>query len=74
MPRPRKPKTFADYPDVLTVDEAAELLNLNRKTVYAHINAGDIPALKLGRQLRVAKDELRAMLSRPINAREDEVA
>ena len=33
----------SEPPQVLTVDEVAELLRLNRKTVYEAISKGEIP-------------------------------
>jgi excisionase family DNA binding protein len=34
----------------LSVDEAAERLGLNRKTVYDAIRAGEIPSVNVGRR------------------------
>ena len=39
--------------EFLTVDAAAALLRINRKTLYEAIKAGQIPAIRLGRVLRV---------------------
>lgn len=42
--------------EVLTVDEVAALLRVNRKTVYNVIADGDIPGvLRLGRALRISR-------------------
>jgi excisionase family DNA binding protein len=62
MPRPPRPKRFEDYSDVLTPEEAAELLRVSLNTVYAYIRAGEIPAWKVGRQHRIAKASLREKL------------
>jgi putative molybdopterin biosynthesis protein len=43
-------------PDVLKVDEVAADLRVDRKTVYELIRAGELPALKLGRALRVTRE------------------
>jgi excisionase family DNA binding protein len=44
-------------PSVLTVDEVAALLRVNRKTVYELIGRGEIPgARRLGRALRFSRD------------------
>lgn len=44
-------------PDVLTVDELAELLRLERKTVYACIARGEIPGVRrLGGAIRVHRE------------------
>jgi excisionase family DNA binding protein len=42
---------------VLTVDELAELLRCNRKTVYAAIARGEIPGVRrLGGAIRIHRD------------------
>jgi excisionase family DNA binding protein len=44
-------------PSVLTVDEVAMLLRVNRKTVYELVTRGEIPgAQRLGRALRFSRD------------------
>lgn len=43
--------------EVLTVDELAALLRLDRKTVYAAINRSEIPgARRFGRTVRIHRD------------------
>ena len=37
-------------PPVITVEQAAEFLGVDVKTVYSAIRAGDLPAGKLGRR------------------------
>lgn len=37
----------------LTVDEAAELLGLDRKTLYGAINSGELPCLRVGRRILI---------------------
>jgi excisionase family DNA binding protein len=43
-------QTLPDKP-VLTVREAAGLLGVNVKTLYAEITAGRFPAIRLGRAI-----------------------
>ena len=43
---------------VLTVDQAAEFLGVDRKTVYAAIHSDTIPHLKIGRRLVILRDSL----------------
>ena len=45
-------------PAFLTVDECAELLRVDRKTVYTAIRAGRLPALRLGRLFRIARSDI----------------
>ena len=46
-------------PEVLTVDEVAELLRVDRKGVYSAISRGELPGvLRIGRTMRVSRDVL----------------
>lgn len=46
-------------PFALTVDEAADLLRVDRKTLYSAISEGSVPGvLRLGRTIRIARDAL----------------
>ena len=44
--------------EFLTPLEVAEILKLKKNTVYEMIKRGDIPANKLGKQLRIRRDDL----------------
>ncbi len=47
----------ASLPPVLTVDELATLLRMNRKTAYEAIARNDIPGVqRIGRQFRISRD------------------
>ena len=49
----------ADLPAVLTVDEVAEVLRVDRKTAYAVIAEGGVPGVRrLGRCIRVSREAL----------------
>lgn len=49
------PRPPLRLPAFLTIDEVAELLRLNRKTVYAAVVCGEIPGgRKIGRVIRVS--------------------
>src|ERR1043166_1855719 len=48
---------------LLSPTDAARLANVSRKTVYREINRGALPALHVGRQLRIDLDD--SPLSRP---------
>lgn len=48
-----------DLPPALTVDEAAELLRVNRKTLYEAIREDQVPGvIRLGRTIRLGRDAL----------------
>lgn len=42
--------------DIMTVQEVAEYLRLNEMTIYRLARAGEIPALKIGRNWRFKKE------------------
>jgi excisionase family DNA binding protein len=46
----------------LTVAEVAELLKLNQQTVRNWIDAGSLPALKVGRRVRIRRSDLERKL------------
>jgi len=47
---------------VLTVREAAGVLDVNVKTLYAEIAAGRFPAIRLGRVIRIARNVVASFL------------
>lgn len=47
----------------LTVDAVAEILGLDRKTVYAAINSGELPSLRVGRRILVPTSWLAARIA-----------
>jgi excisionase family DNA binding protein len=56
LPMHASPSTEA-MPSVLTVDELATLLRVNRKTVYAALSRGEIPGAKrIGATYRIHRD------------------
>ena len=49
---------FADYPDIVGVDQLCEMLGLKYKTVCKFVREGKIPRMPDGRKNRVAKIEV----------------
>lgn len=47
----------------LTVDAAANILGVDRKTVYAAINSGELPCLRVGRRILIPTAWLAARIS-----------
>lgn len=47
-----------NLPHVLTVDETAKLLRINRTTAYEMVRQKLIPSIKLGRRIIVPRDAL----------------
>jgi excisionase family DNA binding protein len=50
--------------EFLTVADVAELLKLNQQTVRNWIDRGDLPAVRIGRRVRIRRSELEAMIDR----------
>ena len=46
---------FKNYPDALSLSEFAEMLGISRKLASNLIHTGKIPAIKIGREYRIAK-------------------
>lgn len=49
-------------PQMLTVREAAQLLRVNVKTLYAEISCGRLPHVRFGRTLRIPGSVIASML------------
>lgn len=47
----------------LTVDAVAEIVGVDRKTVYAAINSGELPCLRVGRRILVPTSWLAARIT-----------
>ncbi len=54
--------TFDEAPDLLKVDEVQELTRWSRNAIYEGIKEGRIPAVHLGRAVRVPKWRLISFL------------
>lgn len=55
--------------DVMTVDQVADYLQLNKLTVYKYIRAGRLPASKLGKSYRVRMSDVNWFLEGAKQAR-----
>ena len=49
-------------PDILTPDEAAVYLRIDRETVYRYIRAGKLEASRLGRHYRIPRRSIEQLL------------
>jgi len=47
---------------VYTTEEALEVLKVTKRTLYRYIKAGQIKAIRLGREYRITEDALRDFL------------
>ena len=50
------------YPDVLSSDQVAEILDISKKTLYKAIKNKELHAVKIGREYRIVKSKLIEML------------
>jgi len=56
--------------EVLTVQEVANYLRIDIRTVYRLAKKGDIPCIKIGRQWRFNRDDIKDLLSGGLHSRE----
>ncbi len=56
---------------LLTVAEVAEILRVSNMTVYRLIKAGDLPALRVGKNYRIREADLTTFLSEGAVAADD---
>ena len=47
--------------EIMSLEEAAEYLGLNKRTVYNLVKKGVVPATKIGRQWRAKKENIDSM-------------
>lgn len=52
--------------DLYTVDQVAELLGLHVKTVRQYVREGRLKAVRIGKQYRIAGEDLAALTGRPV--------
>lgn len=44
-------------PEVLTVEEAAAAIKVSKMTIYRIIDSGDLPHFRIGRSVRIRRDD-----------------
>lgn len=54
--------------DLLTVRETADLLRVSQLTVRRYIAGGRLPVVRLGRNIRIDREEIVRLLTRPDRA------
>ncbi|MBE7463307.1 MAG: helix-turn-helix domain-containing protein [Planctomycetes bacterium] len=55
---------MTETPEVLTIQQAAEYLQLHPQVVYRHVRAGTLPASRIGRTIRFKKSVLDEFLEK----------
>lgn len=53
-----EPPQETGVPDILTIDQAAEYLQLSRASIYRLINESDIPVKRIGERYRFSRRKL----------------
>lgn len=48
--------------EFLTLEEVADVLKISKQTVLRYIDAGELKALKLKREIRVSREHLQAFI------------
>lgn len=52
-----------EWPTVLTLDDAAQLLRCERTWVYRRVRSGDLPSFRVGNHVRIQRDALLAWIT-----------
>ncbi len=50
------------YPEILTLQQAAEMLQISERTIQRMLKKGEIPGAQVGGQWRFDREQLRAMV------------
>lgn len=58
--------------ELYSVEQVADLLNLHVRTVRNYVREGKLKAVRIGKQYRIAREDLEAMTGRPASAFERE--
>ncbi len=53
-----------DFPEVMTIEQVAEYLQLHPQVIYRHVKAGTLPASRIGRTIRFKKSVLDSFLEK----------
>jgi excisionase family DNA binding protein len=69
LPAPAYAAQGVMAPPFVTPMQAAEMLGVGKNTVYGLISAGEIGLLRLGRLLRIPRQELERLAARTDNRR-----
>ena len=48
-------KIFANYPDVVSINELMKMLNIGRNTAYSLLQNGEVKSIKIGKQYIIPK-------------------
>lgn len=58
----RCPTSFNDLPLTLRVEDLMSILNIGRNTAYELVRSGQIKSVRIGKQIRIPKENIRLFL------------
>ena len=61
------PMSPTDAAEVMTAEQVAELLGVDKKTIYDKANRGQIPCRRLGRRMLFGRRAILDWLNQPVN-------
>lgn len=56
-----------DAAEVMTAEQVAEMLGVDKKTIYDKANRGQIPCRRLGRRMLFGRRAILDWLNKPVN-------
>jgi excisionase family DNA binding protein len=59
LTRLREDLIMGDYPEIMTIDQAAEMLQVSTRTVHRMVKQGKMPGRQVGSQWRFEREQLR---------------
>lgn len=63
-PPAAKPRSHSEWPDLLTVDQFAEQVQIGRTTVFSLIKSGEVKSVNIRRLRRIPSDEVPRFIQR----------
>jgi excisionase family DNA binding protein len=73
MPAPnRRDGAEEDWPDVMLATEVAGYLRVSYATVLRMTKAGELPAIRVGREFRYLRSEIDQMMRQPARPDDDD--
>ena len=55
---------FNSYPDILSVKQLCEILDIGKNTAYRLLQSGEIKSIKIGKVYKIPKKEVRRYIDR----------
>lgn len=62
-----------EYPDILTIEQCAEILQVDQDSIVVMVFGGEIPAFRVGEDYRIRKSDLKDFIQNQIESFRNEV-